>query len=59
MCHLLIYMKFTTSPLRFKQQFKSLHYYSMPTSILFVVRKRLNLVYFAVTLFSVVFLTLL
>lgn len=28
--------------LRFTKQFKQLNYYSMPNSILFVVRKRLN-----------------
>jgi len=31
--------------LQFKQQFKNLNYYSIPSSILFVVRKRLNLVF--------------
>lgn len=29
-------------PVRFKQHFKNLNYYSMPNSILFVVRKRVN-----------------
>lgn len=33
--------------LKFKKQFKQLNYYSMPKSILFVVRKRLNLIGFA------------
>lgn len=28
--------------LRFKKQFKQLNYYSMPKSILFVIRKRFN-----------------
>lgn len=41
--------------LRFKKQFKQLNYYSMPNSILFVVRKRLNLIVFVLylVLFSV------
>jgi len=36
-------MKSPITNLRFRQQFKSLNYYSMPTSILFIVRKRTNL----------------
>lgn len=38
-------MKFSKN-LKFKQQFKSLTFYSMPESILFAVRKRLNFLFF-------------
>ncbi len=42
---------------KFKTHFTSLNYYSMPVSILFIVRKRLNFVFtlllvLAITLFS-------
>ena len=39
-------VNYTVNDIKFKQQFKQLNYYSMPNSILFVVRKRLNLLVF-------------
>ena len=51
-------MKFTQSNLRFKQQFKSLNYYSMPRSILFVVRKRLNLLFYVAFVLSAFLITI-
>ncbi len=47
-------MKFPTG-IKFKQQFKSLTFYSMPDSILFAVRKRLNFVFFWVVIIGIVF----
>ena len=42
--------------LKFKQHFKSLNYYSMPTSILYTFRKRVHFLgYFAFTLWAIVF----
>ena len=37
--------------LKFKRQFKQLNYYSMPNSILFVLRKRLNFICYVFYLF--------
>nr|AEV66662.1 hypothetical protein [Oxytricha trifallax] len=52
----LLFIKLNNSSLntayRFKTHFKNLNFYSMPHSILFIVRKRLNLV------FSIIFLIL-
>ena len=43
-------------PIKFKQHFKSLNYYSMPESILFTFRKRVHfLLYFFFMLFTLVF----
>ena len=43
-------------PLKFKQHFKNLNYYSMPSSILFAFRKRVNfLCYFFFTLFAILY----
>lgn len=47
-----------TKKMRFKQQFKQLNYYSMPTSILFVVRKRLNLLGYFALFISILLYTL-
>lgn len=55
-------MKFslnTPSTLKFKQQFKSLTFYSMPDSILFAVRKRLNLIFFWIVIFMAVVFSIL
>ena len=41
-------LNYTLKDIKFKQQFKQLNYYSMPNSILFVVRKRLNLLVFVI-----------
>lgn len=42
--------------LKFKQHFKSLNYYSMPTSILYTFRKRVHFLgYFIFTLWAIVF----
>nr|ASY95742.1 hypothetical protein [Stylonychia lemnae] len=40
--------------IKFKNHFKNLNFYSMPTSILFIVRKRLNIVF--MLLFFIFFL---
>jgi len=41
-------LNYTLKDIKSKQQFKQLNYYSMPNSILFVVRKRLNLLVFVI-----------
>ena len=41
-------LNYTLKDIKFKQQFKQLNYYSMPNPILFVVRKRLNLLVFVI-----------
>jgi hypothetical protein len=43
---------FLISQIEFKKQFKQLNYYSMPRSILFVVRKRLNFLAYMGVLFG-------
>lgn len=44
------------TPVKFKQHFKNLNYYSMPDSILFTFRKRLHFIlYFFFLLFTIVF----
>jgi len=35
----------TSFKIKFKNHFKNLNFYSMPASILFIVRKRLNFVF--------------
>ena len=44
--NLVVSSDYSLKDIKFKQQFKQLNYYSMPNSILFVVRKRLNLLGF-------------
>nr|YP_010049582.1 hypothetical protein J6764_mgp28 [Halteria grandinella]QPL15987.1 hypothetical protein [Halteria grandinella] len=44
--------KFTT---KFKNHFKNLNFYSMPASILFIVRKRLNLAFSYIFFFLILF----
>jgi len=44
--------------LKFKQQFKSLTFYSMPDSILFAVRKRLNFMFFWIVIFGLVLISI-
>ena len=48
-------VNYTLKDIKFKQQFKQLNYYSMPNSILFVVRKRLNLLVFVLYLLYFIF----
>lgn len=43
---------------KFKSHFKNLNYYSMPESILFIVRKRLNFVFNFLLLIFVLIYTL-
>lgn len=45
--------------IRFKQHFKNLNFYSMPESILFVFRKRLNLILLFATLVVTTFFSIL
>jgi len=44
--------------LQFKYQFRNLVYYSMPPSILFVVKKRFNFILLCITFFSFLLFTL-
>lgn len=43
--------------IKFKNHFKNLNYYSMPTSILFIVRKRLNFVFSFIFAFGLLLFT--
>lgn len=45
--------------IRIKQQFRWLNFYSMPTSILFVVKKRLNFVFTAFYILGLLFFSIL
>ena len=44
--------------MKFKNHFKSLNYYSIPSSILFILRKRLNFITLSVIFFTTFVLTL-
>jgi len=52
-------VNYSNKDIRFKQQFKQLNYYSMPKSILFVLRKRLNLIFNVLALILFAFYSLL
>jgi len=52
-------MNYSKKDLRFKKQFKQLNFYSMPNSILFVVRKRLNLICYVLALVACCFFSFL
>lgn len=46
-------------PIKFKQHFKNLNYYSMPDSILFAFRKRLHFVLYFLFTIALTILTVL
>ena len=51
-------MLFNHTLFLFKQQFRNLNYYSMPTSILFIVRKRFNFILIIFVFFIFILFTL-